>query len=947
MVTVHDHRSVAIVSGLLLAKPPGLRKVAGMKKTLAGTAALLLLGAAACNVSTPSFSFKYAERRGRLDSNGLRFVIMPDSTTQLVQVDVRYEVGEKEDPIGKAGIAHLVEHLMFQQRPPAADGTETPPLFQQISDKTIIFNAYTNWDTTHYMNTGMSNQVEQLLALEAQRMYLRCLTVPESEFLREREVVRNEIRQRTGSAKGQIEQQILSSVYPKGHAYEQMVGGDDMQLASTTLKDVCAFMDQYYRPENATVIVAGGVDIQSTITHISTLFGQIPKSPVGPKKAAERVRINPIKTVVELDIEHPTVAVTWALPPANTPEGEAVQYGLNQVFFRTAYKAQQYEFANKVTPEILGGQLAPIFSVLIELKSMSNYDEAIEFVKKAAKSAYRGFDDASKAQIEENQNITKAEIIGSLEPLEARTNIIGNEVQFNTRIGFDSADLYLFKLLDKSNKYDGEFIGDAIKKAIDPNKMRIVVFKPNKEGIKGDKRSNVTFEKSEETREPTDVDPNEARRPVKLQKDVKGLGAAQQFTLANGMKVMLFPIKAMPLVAATLLFRNTGRASTPQEPAVAGAAAQFLSLPLDAEAFQRTGISVGCGANSDTTYCSTHGINIYLDLMINGLERIIVAGEYNQKQLEQYQKNFKNTFDRERAENSEYSRQLLSALYGADHPYAKTGILTPDLVSKLSQDRLDSFRRSNYVAANATLVVAGDFDAAIAEKKIRGIFGNWSKGTASKPVSNQLYQRSGPSFIGVIAKEEPQLRVTIAYPAPAGIDGQSGARDVLAQMLTIRMGDVRTKLGTTYGVYANVATHIGPSAYQMGGTVDAPTAGASIKMMRDGVEMLRHNESFSNQEFVRARRKVLSQLLGLSTVTEELAGALAEIAAFSLEPSQYNTNLQQVAAASPILVKSIVAAELNPNNEVVVIKGTREQLEKAFRDAGINDVKYVEAASIK
>ena len=87
---------------------------------------------------------------GALD-NGLRFVIMPDSTTQLVQVDVRYEVGAKEDPIGKAGIAHLVEHLIFQQRPPAADGTETPPLFQQISDKTIIFNAYTNWDTTHYM----------------------------------------------------------------------------------------------------------------------------------------------------------------------------------------------------------------------------------------------------------------------------------------------------------------------------------------------------------------------------------------------------------------------------------------------------------------------------------------------------------------------------------------------------------------------------------------------------------------------------------------------------------------------------------------------------------------------------------------------------------------------------------------------------------------------------
>ena len=165
---------------------------------------------------------------------------------------------------------------------------------------------------------------------------------------------------------------------------------------------------------------------------------------------------------------------------------------------------------------------------------------------------------------------------------------------------------------------------------------------------------------------------------------------------------------------------------------------------------------------------------------------------------------------------------------------------------------------------------------------------------------------------------------------------------MLAQMMTIRMGDVRTKLGTSYGVYAAIVAHNGPSAYQMGGTVDAPRAGESIKMMRDGVEMLRNDATFSPAEFVRARRKVLQELLGLSTVTEELVSELTRIASFGLEPTYYNTKLQQVAAASPILLKSLVASELNPNNEVVVVKGTREQLEKAFKDAGITDVKYVE-----
>ncbi|HPH64565.1 MAG TPA: insulinase family protein [Kofleriaceae bacterium] len=927
-----------------------------MKKTLVGTAALLLLGATACNVSTPSFTFKYAEKRGRLNSNGLRFVIIPDSSTQLAEVDVRYQVGSREDPIGKAGIAHVVEHLMFQLRPPVVNdageivAAETPPMMQQINDKTTFFNAYTNWDTTHYQNTAMADRVEELLAIESQRMLLKCQTVSEEEFLREREVVRNEIRQRGGTAEGQVPQLVMSSMYPKGHAYERMIGGDDAQLTSITLKDVCDFMDKYYTPDNATVIVAGGIDVDKTINAISGLYGNINLDPTGkkinitaPRKEVEPIKITPTKEVIDLDIEKPMLAVSWALPPANTPEGEAAQYGINSVFFRTASKAQQYDFATSVSPAILGGQLAPIFTLIIELKSMKNYDEAIEFVRKAAKSAYRGFDEGSKEQIEEGQNVAKADFIAGLEPLASRTNLIGDEVQFNTKFDFDSSDVYMFKLLDKYGQFDGEKVASAVKRAIDPNKMRIVVFKPNKEGIKGDVRAKVKFEqKSHDSREVVDVDPAEAKKPIKLQKDIKGLSAAQRFTLGNGMNVVLLPVKSMPLVAANLMFNNAGDAATPNEPAVASAAARFLALPLDAEAFQRTGIGVRCRSDEDMAVCSTHGINIYLDLMLNGLDRLIVAGEYNQSQIEGYQKNLKNNYDRAAIESDEFTRQMQSALFGPDHPYTKTAIETPEFASKLSKDRLDSFRRANYVAGNATLVVVGDFDPVQAEKQVRSVFGGWGKGTPAPAMNTAQYQRSGPAFIGVIAKEEPQLQVAIAYPSPAGLDGQGGARRVLTEMLNLRMGDVRFKLGATYGVYARLASHEGPSNYEMGGTVDAPRAGEAIKAMRNGVNMLRSDDSFSPVEFVRARKKVLQSLLGLSTVTQELAMRLTSMSKFGLAPTYYNTLLQQVAAASPILLKSMVASELNPNNEVVVVKGTREQLEKAFKDAGITDVKYVE-----
>src|SRR5262249_35016583 len=129
-----------------LAIVEALAKICAMLKIVAGLVAGCLLFA--CNPETPRFAFKTGgEHRGVLEANGMRFVIMPDTTTELVEVDVHYDVGSREDPTGKAGLAHLVEHLMFQVRP---DGPKTAPIFQTLLDLSTFVNAFTEWDATHY-----------------------------------------------------------------------------------------------------------------------------------------------------------------------------------------------------------------------------------------------------------------------------------------------------------------------------------------------------------------------------------------------------------------------------------------------------------------------------------------------------------------------------------------------------------------------------------------------------------------------------------------------------------------------------------------------------------------------------------------------------------------------------------------------------------------------------
>ena len=744
------------------------------------TAGLLVV--LSCTPEQPRFAFKHAEKRGKLTANDMRFVLMPDPSTPLVNVAVRWDVGSREDPPGKAGLAHVVEHLMFQPRP---DGNNSPPLFQSIANLAVggDLNAYTSEDTTHYYETVRGENMDDAIKIEAMRQFYFFDTITEVEFERERDVVRNEIRQRGGTAEGQIDQLMLDAIYPKGHAYANTTGGNDAQLSSITLEDAKTFVKNYYAPERATVLIAGGFDPDVAVKSMEKWFGKIPKRAASPRVAVQPITMQPSRGEFELDVDRPMVEIAFQMPAYNTREGEAVQFGINRVFGRTLRAAQEYDFATAIRGRPLGGQLAPVFCVEIELKSLSNLDEALDWVKKNTKTAYQGFDMGSKVNLEEEGNAQKAEFITQLEPLGARTNLVGDLVQFGREVNFDSSELYVFHELDKYSKFDGDFVVKTIKQYLDFDKAKIFVVKASSKGIKGDSRTSLKFDKQkDEAIVDADVDPADAMRPIQIKAELKNLTGAEHIKLDNGMNVIMLPIHAMPVISAALLFRDVGSASTPNNPALARVAANFLSLPIneDAEndAVRKTGVFARCSVDPDDMICTTNGVSIYLDVMMKELERIVSNTDYSQDRVEDWQKQTKNQFGTKTAqERLEFRRQILTAFYGADHPYTVTALVTPDVASKVHKDALDEFGRSHYSAGNATLIVVGDFDPKNAADLARSVFGHWSSGSPHKPVGKATAKRAGPVYVGVVAKEEPQISLAMGYPAPPGIDGQQAARD--------------------------------------------------------------------------------------------------------------------------------------------------------------------------
>lgn len=895
-----------------------------------------VLASASCTRKNTQYAVTYAEKRAVLHANGLRVIVMPDDSTELIEVDMHYLVGGREDPPGKAGLAHLVEHLMFDIRP---EGPGTPTLMTYIQRISLFYNAGTTQDMTHYQVRARKSALEPLIKMEAMRLYYGCQTITPEEFAREREVVRNEIRQRA-EMNGPIGQLVLENVYPKGHPYSRSTGGNDTTLSNLTLEDACAFMKNYYVPERATLIVAGNVKPDEVITLAQKYFAPIPK-----RKPAPRVKVPPVKlsrhTIVKkLGVERTVVTVAWVMPPPFSDRGYAVELASNMITSRLARFARDWDFAASITPTIQGGLLAPLFLVSVELTDDADVDEALDYIWKAAEGAHRPFNDRLMQFLRPQW---AGRFVQGLEPLGARTQRVAMEVQFDHDVAWESDKAFLMENLTEIKAMNGDEISDLIQDMLDPDKAVVVVVKPDPDAPPIHGRTKLSFSPPDHGNRGDDlpVDPKSAYKPLPMgdeAEDLTKLAEARRFSLDNGLDVILMPLPTLPVVSAMVML-NVGGADEPADKAGLADVAASLRIQRVSEASikaSRAGVSIGSMTTDDTTIFGASGMNIYLEEILEALERYVKTGKYEQNDIEKWQRQVRHRFeDIDVKESMAVTQALYSALYGEDHPYTKKGTLLPSTLGNIDRDSLTEFADDHYNASNATLVVTGSFDVKAAEELIRDLFDSWDSGDTNESVSQKRSPRTAPAFIGVVGEKREQVEVTIAYPSQAGIDGQHAARLIIAQMLNLRMGAVRKELGASYGVYARRQTKVGPSAYVMGGMVDAARAGEALAAMREGVASLRRGENFL-EDFVRARREVYQQLLTNTTVSSAVGRKLARGARYNLPLGFYSQLLKQVAVMSPAQVKALIAQELAPAGEVVVALGGKSDVTTMFAAAKID-----------
>ena len=203
--------------------------------------------------------------------NGLHVILHQDNSTPIVNVSVLYHVGSKNEPKGRTGFAHFFEHLMFEGSPNIERGT----FFKILQNAGGTLNANTSFDRTFYYETLPSHYLELGLYMESERMLHA--TIDSVGVATQKEVVKEEKRTRIDNQPYMSFQAKIFEAAYKGTGYSWTPIGSFEDIDAATEEDFKDFFDTFYVPNNATLSVAGDINIADTKALIAKYFGEIPK----------------------------------------------------------------------------------------------------------------------------------------------------------------------------------------------------------------------------------------------------------------------------------------------------------------------------------------------------------------------------------------------------------------------------------------------------------------------------------------------------------------------------------------------------------------------------------------------------------------------------------------------------------------------------------------------
>ncbi|HST36272.1 MAG TPA: pitrilysin family protein [Allosphingosinicella sp.] len=909
------------------------------------TPSLAQRGPAAANAVAP---INYVRR---VLSNGLTVYTIRDTRTANVSVQMWYNVGSKDDPAGRSGFAHLFEHILSRVTRNIPPG-ELSRIVEEQAGGTR--NASTGSDTTNYFETVPANQVEAMLWAHAERMGRSVLD--QSVFEAERSIVKEEMRQRVLSQPyGRLQRYYSFDTGFTGHPYRRSGIGTMADLDAASLEDARAFHANFYRPDNATLIVSGNFDQATLDRLIDRHLGALPRprTPILRARMTEPPRNEP-RTIAAYgpNVPLPAVVFTWQRPRLNHPDSAALAVidkilsgGQSSRLYRTLVYERQ--LAANAGSFDFGFEDAGIFAVQATVATGRNIDEAEAAL--AAEVARLRDQPVSAAELEEARNEIVSETLFQRETPEGRAFEIGGsvttandprwqdrllagvrrvtaaDVQRVARLYFADNKRVSLRYLDEAQRPAGQAAYDPSAQATDPALGRS--FPPDTA------TPNQLAPEGERVAPPAPGAPQPFSAP-----------AFAERRLGNGMRVVVARSTDVPIASLQLVFGGGTAADPAGRPGVASMMTNLsdngaggMTAPQIAARIESLGANFGTNVGTDSSSAFIAAPTANIEAAGALLAQVIRAPAFAAAELERERR---RSLDQLRVAMRDPSfvaqRVAFRAVYG-DAPYGSPAGGTPASLAALTREDLVAYHHAWWRPDNATLVITGSLDAEAGFALAERLFGQWAAPAEAMPTlpANRAGPSPAPRVIVIDNPASDQAAVTVVMRGIARSDPDYFplvvANSALGGSSTARLfQEVRVRRALSYGANSSLPSYRDEGVLVALAQTRNNAAPEVVQVM--AAEIRRMREEPIPEDVLTKRRTLLIGSFGRQMeTTAGLSQFLSTLAVQGMEMSEYARYIPNLQAVTASQITASVAAEVDPAQASIIVVGRASEFLEALR----------------
>ena len=802
--------------------------------------------------------------------NGLQVVLHQDHSDPVISYAIMYHVGSSRETPGRTGFAHLFEHLLFS-------GSENVP--NGVFDKVIenaggSNNGFTSRDVTAYFESFPKNALEKILWLESDRMGFFINSVTPRNLAIQQNVVQNEKRQgEDNSPYGFTNYVISKNLYPASHPYSWEVIGEMEDLTNATLDDVRGFYENFYGPNNATLVIAGDFEPDSVKVLLDKYFGEIKPRGEVPVRTAMPVALSESKRLYHEDnfANVPEINLVWPVPENYTRESYALNFlaeilasGKKAPMYKVLVKEKQ--LTSRVSAYNGAEELAGEFSISVtanEGKTLKEIEEAIN--EAFTRFETEGFTDREVERIKATMEK------GFYQGLNSVLNKAIQMASYNTFLndpGYVGKDIENIKAVTREDimrVYETYIKGKPhiVTSFVPKGQPEMMAGNSEKADVSEEditKASQVAIDEILETevvKTPSAID-RTTEPPSGPEPEVKVPGVWKA-TLKNGIRVYGTENRELPLVSMSVVIAGGALADDITMPGVASMVAAVLpqgtrnKTPEELEEeIQLLGSSVFMRASGEEITFSGSTLSRNFAATVSLMKEILLEPRWDSAEFVMARTRARNgLIQAEARPGSVASEQFMKLVYGTGHILGYDLRGTKESVEQITPEILKSFYDRNFSPSVTSIYVAGNVSEDEVLKALRPLEAEWQ----AREVTGRSYavppvpEKSQIYFVDI-----PGSRQSVVYAGYLAMT-RNDPDWVKADFANYRMGGAFTSIlnqilreekGFTYGASSSFREMKNPAPFVISTMVRSDATLETMEIITG--ELRKYREGISEDE---------------------------------------------------------------------------------------------------